>query len=117
MRLGSILLLIAAGFGGLIAHYFIFISAVGANGSAVFEIVAAKAIFALVCGYLSERALRMSGAERLTLLGAYELVPLLMPVLAAKAGWLLFILPDLAAGRVGIALAKKIDKGLTPARS
>jgi hypothetical protein len=46
-----------------------------------------------------------------------ELVPLLMPVLAAKAGWLLFILPDLAAGSVGIALAKEVDKRLTPARS
>jgi hypothetical protein len=116
MRLGSMLLLAAAGFTGLIAHYLIFVLAIG-GGPAFLAIVAAKAILALLGGYLSVRALRMSRSERLILLGFYDLVPLLMPVLAAVPAWLLLVLPDLAAVAVGVALAREVDRRLVPARS
>ena len=110
------LLLIAAGFGGLIVHYLMLVSAIGGDGANFLFLVAAKAVFAAVGGYLSERALRMSRAERLTVLGALDLVPLFKPVLAAKPGWLLFILPDIAAGMTGIALAREFDKRVARAR-
>ena len=107
-------LLIVAAFVGLAGHYLVLVSAIGGDAATIGSVVTGKAVFAVVGGYLSQRALRMSRAECLTVVGALDLIPLLMPVLAAKPGWLLFIAPDIAAGMAGIALAREVDKRATP---
>jgi len=120
-RIGSILLLVAAILVGLEAYAFMLGFAFGGAFPELFAIVAGKAILAGVGGYLSVRPLRMSRGERLTLLGAYEIGPLMTLVLGmgsvGESGaaafqpllWFVFAIPNLAAGCLGIALGRRVD--------
>jgi hypothetical protein len=118
-RCGAILLLLAAAVVGVASLFFLFAFAFVGALSGLLAIVAGRAILACVGGYLSDRAFRMSRAERITLLGAYETGPLLMLALgignllvSGSAGfqplaWFVFAIPDFLAGWWGIALGRR----------
>jgi len=122
VRVGSVLLLLAAGIVGFASVVLLLAVAFAVAFSSLLAIVAGKAILAGVGGYLSQRALHMSRMERLALLGAYEIGPLLMLawgvgnlVTSGTAGfqpllWLVFAIPDIAAGWFGIALGESVDR-------
>jgi hypothetical protein len=126
-RVASILLLLAAGAVGLVAHYLLFMLAIAGGTTLIVGILAGKAILAGVGGYLAVRALRMSRKARITLLAVYEMGPLLMVVWAignfVASGtvgfqpllWFIPAIPDVILARVGISLAGPVDKHLTPA--
>lgn len=90
-------------------------------------VLAGKAIAAACGGYVAERPLRLPRRSRWILFAAYEIGPLLMTlwgvgnlVASGKVGfspllWWLVSLPDLLAGRIGIAAAKRVDSSLPAA--
>jgi hypothetical protein len=128
-RIGSMLLLIAAIVAGLESYAFMLGLAFGGAFPELFAIVAGKAVLAGVGGYLSERPLRMSRGSRLTLLGAYEIGPVLTLLFGignlgadGAAGfqpllWFVFAIPDVAAGCLGIALGRSVDTYVSARRS
>jgi len=89
--------------------------------------LAGKAIVAAFGGYLAERPLRLPRRSRWMLFAAYEIGPLLMTlwglanfVASGKVGfspllWWLVSLPDLLAGRIGIAAARRVGSSLPAA--
>ena len=129
-RVGSLLMLPAAGITGLTSHVYLLVSAVvgGAGISGLLGFAAGKALLAGVGGYLSVRALHMSRGERLVLLGAFEIGPLLMVACAIGNGiasgteglspllFFLLAIPDVAVGWLGVGLARQVDESQTTRR-